>query len=195
VLNSLRPRVGSSIAIFGAGAVGSAAILAALVAGCTTVVAADIHESRLEMAEELGATHVLDSSKGSPVDAIMEITGGRGVDVALDATGVPSVLRQAADSLAIRGTVGLVGAATPGTEVSFETGMSISRGWALKMIIEGDSVPQDFIPRLVQLWRQGRFPFEKLIRSYPFEQINQAFADSEAGKTIKPVLLFPRGVQ
>jgi aryl-alcohol dehydrogenase len=102
------------------------------------------------------------------------------------------VLRQAADSLAIRGTVGLVGAAAPGTEVSFETGLSITRGWSLKMIIEGDSVPQDFVPRLVQLWRQGRFPFEKLVRSYPFEQINEAFADSEAGTTIKPVLLFPQ---
>jgi aryl-alcohol dehydrogenase len=195
VLNSLRPRAGSSVAIFGAGAVGSAAILAALVAGCTTVVAVDIHESRLETATELGATHIVDSSKGSPVDAVMEITGGHGVDVALDATGVPSVLRQAADSLAIRGTVGLVGAAAPGTEVSFETGLSITRGWSLKMIIEGDSVPQDFVPRLVQLWRQGRFPFEKLIRSYPFEQINEAFADSEAGTTIKPVLLFPPGSQ
>jgi aryl-alcohol dehydrogenase len=195
VLNTLRPRAGSSIAIFGTGAVGSAAVLAALVAGCTTVVAVDIHESRLALAKELGATHVVDSSNGSPVDAIMEITGGRGVDAALDATGVPSVLRQAADSLAIRGTVGLVGSAAPGTEVSFETGLSITRGWSLRMIIEGDSVPQEFIPRLVNLWRQGRFPFEKLIKSYPFEEINQAFADSEAGKTIKPVLVFPRGAQ
>ena len=194
VLNSLHPRAGSAIAIFGAGAVGSAAVLAALVAGCTTVIAVDIHQSRLDLATELGATHVVDSSKGSSVEAIMEITSGRGADVALDATGVPSVLRQAADSLAICGTVGLVGAAAPGTEVSFETGLSITRGWSLKMIIEGDSVPQDFIPRLVELWRQGRFPFEKLVQTYPFEQINDAFADSEAGKTVKPVLQFAQGV-
>lgn len=191
VLNTLRPHVGSSIAVFGAGAVGSAAVLAALAVGCTTVVAVDLHESRLHLAGSLGATHVVRVGDEDPVDAIMKLTGGRGVDYALDSTGAPGILRQAADSLAVGGTVGLVGSGRPGTEAAFETGLSITRGWTLKMIIEGDSVPSVFIPRLIDLWRAGRFPFDRLITRFPFDRINEAFAAAGNGAVIKPVLDFP----
>jgi aryl-alcohol dehydrogenase len=190
VFNSLRPTVGSSIAIFGAGAVGFSAMLAALASGCTTIVMVDINDDRLGRARELGATYTVNSAHQDPAEAIMALTGGRGVDYALEATGVQGVLRQAADSLAVRGTVGLVGAGRPGTEAAFETGLSITRGWTLKMIIEGDAVPQVFIPRLIELWRQGRFPFDKLINRFPFEDINKAFASSESGETLKPVVVF-----
>lgn len=189
VLNSLRPQAGSSIAIFGAGAVGSAAILAALCTGCTTVIGVDVNDGRLERARQLGATHAINSAREDPAEAILKLTGAQGVDYALDATGVAGVLRQAADSLAVRGIVGLVGSGVPGTEASFETGISITRGWTLKMIIEGDSVPQVFIPRLIELWRQGRFPFDKLISSFDFSDINEAFAASERGDVLKPVVL------
>jgi aryl-alcohol dehydrogenase len=189
VINSLRPKAGSTIAVFGAGAVGAAAILAARLVGCSRIVAVDLNEDRLALARELGATDVLDGAAGDAPGQIMELTNGRGVDFAVDATGVPAVLRQAADSLALRGTVGLVGAAAPGTETSFETGLSLTRGWTLKMIIEGDAVPQVFIPALVDLYAAGRFPFDKLVKTYPFEGINDAFADSAAGTTVKPVLV------
>jgi aryl-alcohol dehydrogenase len=189
VINAFRPRAGSSIAVFGAGAVGMAAIMAAYLVGCERVVAVDLNAARLATALELGATDTVDATAGGVPERIMELTSGAGVDFALDATGVPAVLRQAADSLALRGTVGLVGAAPPGTETSFETGLSMTRGWTLRMIIEGDAVPQVFIPRLVRLWLADRFPFDKLVQTYPFERINDAFADSEAGKTVKPVLL------
>lgn len=188
VINTFRPPAGSTLAVFGAGAVGLAAVMAAHLVGCSRVVAVDLNADRLALAKELGATDAVDASAGEVPGQIMELTGGQGVDFALDATGVPAVLRQAADSLALRGTVGLVGAAPPGTETSFETGLSMTRGWTLRMIIEGDAVPQVFIPQLVSLWQAGRFPFDKLVQSYPFEQINEAFADSEAGKTVKPVL-------
>ncbi|RYF61815.1 MAG: NAD(P)-dependent alcohol dehydrogenase [Comamonadaceae bacterium] len=190
IFNSLKPPMGSTIAIFGAGAVGFSALLAALASGCTTVIAVDINDSRLEKAQALGATHTVNSATQDVVEAIMKATDGRGVDFALDATGIAGVLRQAADSLAVRGTVGLVGSGRPGTEASFETGLSITRGWTLKMIIEGDAVPQVFIPRLIELWTQGRFPFDKLITEYDFTAIDTAFADSEKGDAIKPVVVF-----
>jgi aryl-alcohol dehydrogenase len=190
VMNSLRPPAGSSIAVFGAGAVGLSAVLAARAIGCTRIVAVDVVPERLALALELGATDVLDARDGGTAERVLELTGGQGVDVALETTGVAAVLRTAADSLAIRGTVGVVGAQAPGEETAFETGLSMTRGWRLQMIIEGDAVPQTFIPQLIELWRQGRFPFDRLVTAYDFADIEQAFADSAAGRTIKPVLRF-----
>ncbi len=190
VLNSLDPPAGTSIAIFGAGAVGDAAILAAQVAGCATIIAVDRVAQRLRFARELGATHDVDVTGADPVETIMEITGGAGVDYALETTGVPSVLRQCVDALAVRGVAGLLGQAPIGSEVAFETGASLVRGWTLTTIVEGDAVPQLFIPRLIELYRAGRFPFDRLIKHYPFAEIEKAFTDSEQGRTVKPVLTF-----
>ena len=190
VLNSLDPPAGSSIAIFGAGAVGDAAILAAQIAGCSTIIAMDRVAERVDFARELGATHGVDVSGEDPVERIKELTGGAGVEYALETTGVPAVLRQAVDSLAVRGVAGLLGQAPIGSEVAFETGASLVRGWTLTTIVEGDAVPQVFIPRMIELYRAGRFPFDRLIRHYPFAEIEKAFSDSEHGRTVKPVLTF-----
>ncbi|AXK34043.1 NAD(P)-dependent alcohol dehydrogenase [Streptomyces armeniacus] len=190
VFNTLRPPAGSSLAVFGTGAVGASALLAALASGCTTVIAVDVLEPRLELARTLGATHTVNAAAEDPVARVQELTAGRGVDYALEATGLPGVLRQAADALALRGTVGVVGASAPGTETSFETGMSLTKGWTLRTIVEGDAVPHLFVPRLIELWQQGRFPFDKLITAYPFARINEAFHDSATGAAVKPVLTF-----
>lgn len=189
VMNSLAPRAGTSIAIFGAGAVGLSALLAAVAVGCGRIIAVDVNPERLALARELGATDTVDAREPDVAGRIRELTGD-GVDFALETSGRSDVLRQAADALAVRGTVGVVGAQAPGSETAFETGLSMTRGWSLKMIIEGDSIPQVFIPRLIELWRQGRFPFDRLVRNYPFEQINEAFAASERGEVIKPVVVF-----
>ncbi|MEU8866231.1 NAD(P)-dependent alcohol dehydrogenase [Streptomyces umbrinus] len=190
VLNELRPEAGSSLVVFGVGAVGSAAIMAGRVAGCTTIIGVDLHDSRLELAEEIGATHTVNSGTTDVVAEIAKITGGEGVNYAVDTTAVPVVLRQAASTLAIRGTLALVGAAKPGTDVNFEIGASLVKGWTFKTIVQGSAVPQVFIPRLVELWQQGRFPFDKLLQTYTLDDINTAFADSESGKVIKPVVVF-----
>ncbi len=190
VLNSLEVPTGSTFAVFGTGAVGSSAILAAVVAGCTTIIAVDNVGSRLDLAKELGATHVINSGTQDVAAEVERITRGRGIDNAVDTTGVPAVLRQAADVLGIRGTVALIGAAAMGSEVHFEIGASLAKGWHFRTIIEGDAVPQVFIPQLIALWRQGRFPFDKLVRTYSLEDINQAFEDSRSGKVLKPVLRF-----
>jgi aryl-alcohol dehydrogenase len=190
ILNELRPPAGSSVAISGSGAVGLAAVMAARVAGATTIVAIDLHDSRLELAKELGATHTINARSADTVQALLEITGQRGVNYILDTTAVPKVLTGLAKALAIRGTLALVGAARPGTEAPFEIGDSLVRGWTFKTIIQGSSVPQEFIPRLVALWQQGSFPVEKLTKRYRLDEINQAFEDSESGAVVKPVVVF-----
>jgi aryl-alcohol dehydrogenase len=108
----------------------------------------------------------------------------------VDTTGRPELLRAAADAIAVRGTVALVGAARPGTEVTFEVGASLVKGWTFKTVVQGSSVPQSFLPQLIQLWREGRFPIDKLTKDYTLDQINQGFADSADGSTIKPVVVF-----
>jgi aryl-alcohol dehydrogenase len=190
VLNELKPEIGSSLVVFGTGAVGSAAVMAAKVADCGIIVAVDIHDSRLELARELGATHTINSKTEDVAARLAEITDGAGVDYVVDTTGIPSLLRQAADSLGVRGTVALVGAPKAGTEVAFEIGASLVKGWTFKTVIQGSSVPQVFIPQLIQLWRDGRFPFEKLVKDYSLDDINQGFEDSRNGTTVKPVIVF-----
>ena len=187
VLNSLRPPAGSSIAVFGAGSVGLAAILAAVIAGCTTIVAVDIRAARLAAARDLGATHVIDGSTEDAVARIIDITHG-GADFSLEATAAPRVLRQAVECLAPMGQCGLIGAAAFGTEVTLDMNSILIPGRAVRGLVEGDSIPQLFIPRLVDLWRQGRFPIERIVTTYDFDAIDQAVHDAEAGTVIKPVL-------
>jgi aryl-alcohol dehydrogenase len=190
VLNELKPSLNSTLVVLGTGAVGSGAIMAGRVAGCSKVIAVDIHDSRLELAKELGATHTINTRNVNLVEEIMRLTGDRGADYVVDTTARPELLRQGADSLGLRGTLALVGAAAPGTEVTFEIGLSLVKGWTFKTVIQGSSVPQVFIPKLIELWREGRFPMEKLMKNYSLEDINQGFADSASGVTVKPVVVF-----
>ena len=188
IINSLRARAGSSVAIFGAGSVGLSAIMAAVAVGCTTVIAVDINGERLEMAQKLGATHVVDSVQADPVEAIQRVTGG-GVQYSLECTGLPKVFRQSVDALAMTGVCGLIGVAPFGAEVSLNM-QTILNGRTVRGIVEGDSIPDIFIPQLIELYKQGRFPFDRMIKFYPFDQINQAADDSEKGRTLKAVLRF-----
>lgn len=190
VLNELRPHAGSSIAIFGTGAVGMAALLAARLTGATTIIAVDVVDSRLELAAELGATQTINSRSEDLTARLEEITKGRGLDFVLDTTGIPGVLRTAVDALGVRGIAALVGSSHAGTEAHFEIGESLNKGWTFKTIIQGSSVPQVFIPSLIELWKQGRFPFDRIIRHYLSTEINTAFEDAEHGGVIKPVIVY-----
>jgi aryl-alcohol dehydrogenase len=186
VMNTLHPRPGSAIAIFGMGTVGISALLGALVCGCTTIIAVDIHPGRLAVAKELGATHTIDASGTDPVAAILELTGG-GPEFSLECVGNPAVFRQAVDVLPLLGVCGLLGVVPPGTEVSLNMDL-IMNGRMVRGIIEGDAIPDLFIPKLIELYRQGRFPFDKIMTFYPFKEINKAVEDMEQGRVIKPVL-------
>ena len=187
VLNSLAPAPGSSIAVFGAGTVGLCAVMAAVIAGCSTVVAVDRNPARLALAEELGATHVLEA--GERVLASLRQIGGGGVDSALDTTGHPGVVRQAVDALHVAGTFALVGSSALGTEVTLDMPHMLF-GRTFRGVIEGDSVPREFIPQLIEHHRAGRFPVDRLVRRFPFDQIEAAVAAAERGEVVKPVLTF-----
>ncbi|MCH5517086.1 NAD(P)-dependent alcohol dehydrogenase [Pseudomonas syringae] len=190
VLKAMKVEAGASFAAFGAGAVGLAAVMAARVAGATTIIAVDVTPSRLEMALELGATHVINSRDEDPVQRIREITGG-GVNYSLECFGRAEVLRQAIDAVTTLGTCGIVGATKMGTEVAFNVNDVMIPDKRIMGIVQGDVVANAFIPTLVDLYLQGRFPFDKLCRFYSFDQINEAMADSESGITIKPILRMP----
>lgn len=190
ILNVLQPEPGSSVAVFGAGAVGLSAVMAAKVAHCSEIIAVDRDASRLELARELGATHTFGAEGGSTPELIKDVLP-LGVEYAVESTGVPAVFTDMMSSLAPRGAAGVVGAAALGTSASFDIGSALPLGLSVQLIVEGDSIPSVFIPQLMELHRSGRFPFDKLVKTYPFEQINQAFEDSAKGVTLKPVVVFP----
>src|SRR5215217_1433415 len=192
VFNALHPEAGTSIVVFGTGAVGMSAIMAAEVAGCTTVIGIDTKPNRLELARELGATHTINADETDDmVGEIGEITGG-GVDYTLETTAVPEVFSQAVNALAPLGACGLIGAAPLGTEASLDMNDILIPGKSVRGIVEGDSVPDVFIPRLIELHDQGRFPFDRLIEFYELKEINRAAEASEEGSVLKPVLRMER---
>ncbi len=187
VLNSLDVPVGSSLAVFGVGSVGLSAVLGGVLAGCGPLIAIDRLPQRLDVARELGATHGIHAGEDDDLaGAIRDIVPG-GVAFALETTGQPQVLRQAMASLAMRGVCGLVGGAPAGVEVALPMG-TILFGRALQGIIQGDSVPDLFIPQLVDAYMAGRFPFDRLLSYFPLDAINEAAEAARSGQVIKPIL-------
>ena len=190
VINALKVGVGQSIAIFGTGSVGLSAVMAARVVGATTIIAVDLNSNRLALSKELGATHIFNGGEIDAVAAIIEATGG-GVKFALDTTANRTVIRQAVESTTLRGVTGLVGASAAGTEITLDVVHLMTAGRQIRGIVEGESVPEVFIPHLIELYKQGRFPYDRMLKFYQFEDINQAIADSESGVTIKPIIQMP----
>jgi aryl-alcohol dehydrogenase len=184
VFTALSVRPGESIAVFGVGAVGLSAVMAARVAGATTIVAVDRLPARLDLAKELGATHT-HTVDADLVGEIHRITGG-GAQYTLDTTGVPEVILDAVNALRVTGTCGLLG--VPQGEMPFNPGM-LSLGKTVTGIIEGDAVPRRTIPALIELWRQGRFPFDRLVTTFPLGRINEAEQAMARGEVVKPVLV------
>lgn len=186
VLRSMAMTQGSRFVVFGAGAVGLSGLLAANLRDPKVTIVVDVVPERLRLAKELGATHVIDGRSGNLLEALLDLSGG-GVDFALDTTGNPDVVTQAIQALATRGCLGVV-AGVPGAKTSFELLPFFLRGCTIRGIIEGDSIAEDFIPELLEYYERGRFPFEKLVKFYPAEDINQAAEDSLSGATIKPII-------
>jgi len=179
VMNSLKVPKGASIAIFGTGAVGLAAVMAARIIGANPIIAVDLKPKRLKLAFELGATHVIDNHHDDVASRITDITGS-GVDYVVETTGNWKMHRLAVDVLNPHGTVALLTGAS-GSD-------SLAEGRKTLGIIQGDAIPQRFIPKLISLYRAGQFPFDRLVKFYDFSEINRAITDAKRGDTIKPVL-------
>ncbi len=186
VLRSLQVRPGSALAVLGCGAVGLSAIMAARIAGCREIVAVDLNDERLALAVELGATGSLNSGR-DPIKKSLRKLGG--MDYVIDTTAVPELMRQGFDGLSARGTLLCVGVGRPGAELSLDMSMLLTGGRSVRGCIEGDALPQEFVPELVRHWLAGRLPLEKLVTTFPFAEINTAISALAAGTVIKPVLV------
>jgi aryl-alcohol dehydrogenase len=184
VIEALHVGFGDSIAIFGVGGVGLSAVMAARLVGATHIVAVDVNAERLALAKELGATHAVHSAE----DAVKQVRAvtGRGVRCSLNTTTVPEVHTMALEVLAMNGTAGFV--AAPRGQWSPQMFGMLAGGRQLRGILGGDAHPGLFLPRLIDYWRQGRFPFDRLLTFYRFDQIGRAFDDVHHGRVIKPVL-------
>lgn len=186
VLNVLRPRAGTSVVVFGVGGVGMAAVLAARAVGCDPIVAVDRLPDRVALAIELGASHGVDANSDEMVQQIRKVTSG-GADCSLDTTGDPDVAGSALSCLHHTGTCVLVGFAQHGTSLRLDA-TELLAGRTVRGCVQGGSVPQLLIPRLVQLHAAGRFPFDRLVTPFDFTDINVAATAAAEGRVVKPVL-------
>jgi aryl-alcohol dehydrogenase len=185
VISALKVGAGNSLAVFGTGGVGLSAIMAARLVGAKRIIAIDVLPARLALAKELGATDTLNFKDGDVVKAVRELVPG-GVDFSLNTTSIPDIYTQQLECLAVRGTGAFV--TSPRGDWKPPMFHLLAGGRKLQGIVGGDAAPQTFIPMLIDYYRQGRFPFDRLIRFYPFEEIATAFQDMQRGDTIKPVL-------
>jgi aryl-alcohol dehydrogenase len=187
VLNVLEPGTDDSLVVYGVGAVGLAAIAAARAEGVEQVVAVDPLETRRAVAEKLGAVSVDPTAVESVVDRVKELTGG-GAAYGIDTTAIPDVVKQAQQSLGVRGTLVALGLGAP--EYALDAIDLLQGGKTVTSSIEGDSDPHLMVPRLLELRAAGRFPMDDLVTTYPAEEINRAIADVTSGTVVKPVLVW-----
>lgn len=187
VLNELRPQPGDGIVIFGTGTVGLAAIMAAKVAHCNPIIAVDVVPSRLATALSLGATDVINSKETPDVPAAVNKIVAGGVIFGIVSAGINGLAENAVRSTAIYGTVAIVGGAFKGEFNMAQDFLIPAR--TVKGVLQGSSLPKVFIPKLIQLYKEGQFPFDKLVKFYDLKDVNQAIEDSKSGQVIKPILV------
>jgi Zn-dependent alcohol dehydrogenase len=189
VFNTAKPTPGSSIVIFGVGTVGLAAVMAARNSPATRIIAVDRHPTRLQLALELGATHAIDAGTEDTVARVTEICAGP-ADYALECTGVLTVIRQAADSVGMLGTCILIGGAPAGAEFGLD---HLSTLWGKRIvgILGGGGRSRELITAIIELYAQGRFPFDRLVQYFDFSDIGDALDQSYSGHVIKPVVRMP----
>lgn len=188
VLNVLKPKPGQSIVIFGMGSVGLAALMAAKAAKCGSIVAVDMNTERLELSKKLGATHVFNPSETDDLvwDLIEVLSPG--ADFSIDCVGHGTVVKQALEVLRTPGTCATVGLAGLENEITIDQG-HLLLGRKLMGVIEGDADPHTFIPKLLEMWKAGDFPFDQLIETFAFDEIEDAIAATREGRVVKPVVL------
>jgi aryl-alcohol dehydrogenase len=187
ILNTMRVGAKHSLVVFGAGAVGLSAVMAARLAGASPLIAVDIVESRLQLALELGATHTLNAREGDTATRIRGIVP-RGVDFTFETSANEQALNDAIACLGMGGHCGIVIAPHFGQKYPFSPTEILSHAATVQGIIQGSALPNTFLPKLLEFHQQGQFPYDRLITTYDFAQINAAFEDTKAGRTIKPVL-------
>jgi S-(hydroxymethyl)mycothiol dehydrogenase len=181
---------GDTVAVFGCGGVGDAAIAASALAGARTIVAVDVDPRKLEWARQFGATHTVDSRSTDPVEAIKEVTGGFGVDVSIEAVGRPDTLLQAFYSRDLAGTLVQVGVPSPTMTVELPMIELFGRGGAIRPSWYGDCLPSRDFPVLVDLSLSGRFPLDRFVsETVALDQVEAAFAKMQRGDVLRSVVV------
>src|SRR4051794_7771375 len=181
---------GDSVAVFGCGGVGNAAIAGAKLAGAHTIVAVDIDDRKLALAEKFGATHTVNSRDEDPVAFIQSVTGGHGADVCIEAIGSPVVYRQAFEARDLAGTLVLVGVPRPDMTVELPFIEVFGRGGSLKSSWYGDCLPSRDFPMLVTLHQQGRLPLDKFVsETISLDAVEEAFHKMERGEVLRSVVV------
>jgi aryl-alcohol dehydrogenase len=189
VINALQVGVRDDLLVFGVGGVGMSAVMAGRLVGADPIIAVDVNVDRLALALELGATHAVNAATEDVVARVGEIAPG-GVRFAFDASGAPASWTSALLSI---GGGGVFGVAAPprGAGFGVDPNVMLSKAARIQFILAGAATPRIFLPKLMKWYRQGRFPVDRLTKTFAFEDINTAFAESQAGRVIKPVLMMP----
>lgn len=188
VWNALKVPADATIAIFGAGAVGLSAVMAAAAAGASRIIVSDNHSNRLDLATDLGATDVFDATNGSGAENVRELTHGLGVDFSVECTGVPEVMAEAVAALAPLGSAAILGVPPEGAELRTNA-FALLEGRTVTGCIVGHQAPAVLVPRVLRLHDKGLFPLEAIIRIYALEDIAKAVTDAQSGAAVKPVLM------
>lgn len=189
IMRSLACPPGSSLLITGGGAVGLSAVMGAKIQRCATIIVVEPHEGRRKLALEFGATDVIDPKAAPDLVAAVRTIKPIGVDFAFDTTGIPEVQQAVMKALAPKGVFGIVGITPPGTPLPGDVNQAMTFGHSVKGIIEGDSDPDEFLPELMEHYRAGRLPFDRMVKTFPFAKINEAIAAQHHGDCVKVVLL------
>ena len=182
---------GDSVAVIGCGGVGNAAIAGARLAGAAVIIGVDIDDRKLELAREFGATHTINSTRANPIEGIRELTGGNGVNVAIEAIGTPETYEQAFYSRDLAGTVVLVGVPSPEMKIELPLLEVFGRGGALKSSWYGDCLPTRDFPMLIDLYLQGRLDLDRFVsETISIDQVEAAFDKMERGEVLRSVVVF-----
>ena len=181
---------GDSVAVFGCGGVGDAAIAGSKLAGAHTIIAVDIDDRKLEWAKGFGATDTINSSNTDPVEAIQSLTGGNGVDVAIEAVGNPAVYEQAFFARDLAGTVVLVGVPNPEMKIELPMLEVFGRGGSLKSSWYGDCLPTRDFPLFIDLYLQGRLDLDGFVsETIGLGDVEEAFHKMERGEVLRSVVV------
>jgi S-(hydroxymethyl)mycothiol dehydrogenase len=181
---------GDSVAVFGCGGVGDAAIAGSSLAGASTIIAVDIDDRKLEWAKGFGATHTINSKNTEPVKAIRDITGGNGVNVAIEAVGRPETYEQAFYARDHAGTVVLVGVPSPEMKIELPLLEVFGRGGSLKSSWYGDCLPTRDFPAYIDLYLQGRLNLDGFVsETIGLDDVEEAFHRMERGEVLRSVVV------
>ena len=181
---------GDSVAVIGCGGVGNAAIAGAKLAGAHTIIAVDIDDRKLTWAKEFGATHTINSRETDPVAKIRELTGGNGVNIAIEAVGRPETFEQAFYARDHAGTVVLVGVPSPDMKIELPLIEIFGRGGSLKSSWYGDCLPTRDFPMFIDLYRQGRLDLDRFVsETIAIDQVEEAFHKMERGEVLRSVVV------